>query len=99
MRRITILVLVLLCSAVSAQTSPSETPDLQRGELLYENHCSGCHESQVHVRKEHKAENLGDIQKQVARWSSELRLDWTGSDIRDVSHFLHQRYYIKNVKK
>jgi len=98
MYRITIPILILLCSTVSAQTTSSLTPDAQRGELLYENHCSGCHESQVHVRKKHKAESLGDVQKQVARWSSELRLDWSGSDIQDVAHFLFTRYYLKQAK-
>ena len=99
MHTIIILILISFSATTSAQKVSTPTPNVQRGELLYENHCSGCHESQVHIREKHIASTLGDIQKQVARWSSELRLDWTDSDIQDVTHFLYQRYYLKQAKE
>ena len=99
MRRITILVLIFFCGTLSAEPAKPQSPDIQRGELLYGNHCSGCHESEVHIRKKHKAKNVGDIQKQVARWASELHLNWSAADIKDVTHFLHQRYYLKQAKE
>ncbi|RUM94991.1 MAG: cytochrome C [Thiothrix sp.] len=92
------LALILFCTTAYAQTVSPQTPDLQRGELLYENHCSGCHEDQVHIREKHIANTLGDVNKQVARWSSELRLEWSASDIQDVTHFLYKRYYQKQAK-
>ena len=80
--------------ALSALTTFAEPPpDMERGKLLYENECTECHESQVHIRKNHKARSLGDIQWQAIRWSREKKLEWSGSDVNDVSWFLYKQYY------
>ena len=64
-----------------------------RGELLYLNHCQGCHESSLHIREKQKAKTINAIRSEVARWEKELQLKWTLRDIEDVVEFLNQRYY------
>ena len=64
-----------------------------RGELLYSNHCRGCHESNVHIREMQKAKTIDAIRSEVSRWALELQLKWTLRDIEDVVEFLNQRYY------
>ena len=80
----------------TAAVALSEPDSLARGHLLYENHCLSCHESQVHIRNNHKAHSLKDVQHEVMRWSEELKLPWQASEIRDVSGFLYQTYYRSN---
>jgi Raf kinase inhibitor-like YbhB/YbcL family protein len=75
----------------------SEPGSLERGRLLYENHCLACHESQVHIRKNHKAHSLDDVHREVIRWTEELQLPWQASEILDVSGYLYQRYYLGNA--
>lgn len=70
------------------QVAPSS-----RGELLYTNHCQGCHESNVHIRDRQKAETLEAIRAEVARWAKELKLKWTLRDIEDVVEHLNSQYY------
>lgn len=64
-----------------------------RGELLYENHCTVCHQSTVHIRANRKAKSITDIRGWAARWAGELKLNWTSDDIDDVAEFLAKRYY------
>ena len=99
MRIQTAIIFISLCTITLAQASSPVIPDAERGELLYENHCSGCHESKVHIRETHKANSISDIRWQVARWASELRLDWTDADIEDVTNFLYHRYYLNRTRK
>jgi cytochrome c5 len=64
-----------------------------RGELLYLNHCQGCHESGLHIREKQKAKTINAIRSEVSRWEKELQLKWTLHDIEDVVEFLNYRYY------
>lgn len=67
--------------------------DAQRGKLLYENHCMVCHTSVAHVRAGRIAHSLGDVRKQVLRWSKHLDLQWGSAEVTDVVTYLNQTYY------
>lgn len=73
--------------------------EVPRGEMLYKNHCRVCHESNVHVRENHKAKSIADIVSWVTRWSSHLNLGWNIDDINDVAHFLDEKYYKAKIEK
>lgn len=64
-----------------------------RGQLLYENHCTRCHTSTLHVRQARRAESLKALQGWVIRWSDEEQLNWSGEEIADVVEYLDRRYY------
>ena len=64
-----------------------------RGQMLYENHCTSCHESMVYIRAKRKATNY----KEVANWVNQravwLNLGWTGVEKQEVLQYLNERYY------
>ena len=64
-----------------------------RGQMLYENHCQGCHTSIVHVRERHRARSMEDLEHWVRQWAGELKLPWSANEIGDVVDYLNQRYY------
>ncbi len=72
---------------------PAQAGELERGRLLYENHCTACHTSTVHVRTKHKARTAQDIETQVRRWSGELGLTWSDAEVMSVRRYLSVRYY------
>ena len=86
--RATAVALLLWCG-----TSLAAPPDASRGELLYENHCHGCHLSSLHVRKDHKARSEEDVANWVLHWSKVRNLGWSEEDVLDVTDFLTMRYY------
>ncbi len=71
--------------------SPPLTPT--RGELLYENHCTACHESVVHIRQDRRANSLRKVEYWVTRWASELKLQWGAGEVNDVVQYLNRRFY------
>jgi mono/diheme cytochrome c family protein len=65
----------------------------ERGQMLYENHCRGCHVSVVHIRSDRRAASLDAVRWEVTRWSSELHLDWRKEEIADVVEYLDREFY------
>lgn len=66
---------------------------MPRGQLLYQNHCTACHESNVHIRDRKKARNLADITMWVTNWSQYRKLGWSTEEIRSVRDYLNEAYY------
>lgn len=73
--------------------------DSDRGRLLYENHCLGCHESQVHIRGNHMARSPHDVYVQVARWAADQELAWQDSELNDVARYLFRTFYAGNFDR
>lgn len=85
-------------SAASTKQSKDEKQNLAneplpRGQLLYENQCHSCHESTVHIRKDHKAKNFAEIQYWVGRWANELGTKWSADEIDAVVQYLNDTFY------
>jgi len=75
------------------QKLPDAQKEIPRGQLLYENHCGGCHESSVHGRDPRKASTINEIKQWVTRWQKDLKLNWPVTDIDEVTRYLNSRYY------
>lgn len=75
------------------ESQPVTPPPASRGQLLYENHCQTCHTSVVHVREDHRARSLQEVEQWVRRWADELKLTWRAEEINDVVDYLNQQYY------
>jgi cytochrome c5 len=71
------------------------TPEIAptRGQMLYENHCTRCHESTVHIREARRATSIKALESWVIRWSDQQQLDWGPGEVRDVVDYLNRRYY------
>jgi hypothetical protein len=83
-----------LAAAIGVPAAAAPTvPDARRGEMLYENHCIGCHDSLLHVRQDRHATSYVAVGAKVRFWSDLQRLGWTEQDIGDVTRFLDARYY------
>ena len=67
--------------------------NLQRGQSLYENHCTECHTSVVHVREDHKAKSIDEIEQFILRWVNYRKLPWTMEEVNDVLAYVNGRYY------
>lgn len=70
------------------------TANPERGQLLYENHCMGCHESLIHVRERRHAKTLDELRDQIDRWAKELNLGWGSEEVGDVLDYLNASYYL-----
>ena len=80
------LILVGYMKSVSAE-------DVDRGKLLYENHCGVCHTPAIHQRENRKSKTLVDISKWVIRWQHHLKLGWSFEEVSAVTRYLNATYY------
>jgi mono/diheme cytochrome c family protein len=84
---------MLLVAAAGLAPPAPVLAGAERGQLLYENHCTGCHASTVHVRSQRKAKAPADVRAWILRWSGELKLAWKDDERADVYRYLNDRYY------
>lgn len=64
-----------------------------RAALLYQNHCTGCHESAVHIRQHSQVRNLKQLEHWVRYWVQAQGLGWSDADIAGVALLLDGRHY------
>lgn len=83
------------CLLALAITLPGAAPaaDAQRGRVLYETRCIGCHADSVHGREKRQARDFESVRAWVRRWGANLRLAWTDEDVNDVAVHLNATYY------
>lgn len=79
--------------ALLAVVASSAGETFDRGQALYENHCTSCHETAVHTRDRHRATSVAELRNWVATWSFHAALGWTGEEIDDVTDFMNRRFY------
>lgn len=88
-----VLVSALVCGTLSAASGRLPAADLERGKMLYENHCTACHTSVVHVRENRRANSIPELVWQITRWERLLQLDWRYQEVADVLYYLNSNYY------
>jgi hypothetical protein len=86
MRRASLLLLALLPFAAAAQ-------DVQRGRLLYQTHCGGCHYERVHDRLRTEVKDLSDLRDMVARWAPQTKRSFTLDELEELVEYLNQSHY------
>lgn len=88
-----VMAAVAAAPARSANAATLVAASSSRGQMLYENNCTTCHESIVHIRKNHRAKSTADLRRWVRRWAGELKLNWSDEEVNDVVEFLARRFY------
>ena len=83
------MALAILSDFSHSQVLPSQT----RGSLLYETHCITCHTTQIHWRNDRLAYDWDSLKVQVRRWQDNAGLQWSESDITEVSRYLNETIY------
>lgn len=74
-------------AAALAQPAPS------RGELLYRNHCAGCHGTQIHWRERKQVTDWAGLLAQVQLWQARDHLSWSTADVQAVADYLNDTLY------
>lgn len=67
--------------------------EVTRGQMLYENHCTSCHESTVYIRTKRKAQNYKEVGNWVNQRADWLNLGWGDIEKQEVMQYLNERYY------
>jgi mono/diheme cytochrome c family protein len=85
----TLLLLALLVAM------PSWGQDAERGRLLYETHCLGCHYERIHKRDPSRSRivTLGGLRVEVAERAVQTGRPFTSEDLDDIAEYLNRTHY------
>jgi mono/diheme cytochrome c family protein len=86
MSRASLLLLLVLPLAAEAQ-------DAERGRLLYQTHCDGCHYERVHDRLRTEVKDLADLRDMVARWAPQTKRSFTLDEREEIVQYLNESHY------
>lgn len=81
-----------ICLTLTGVTAADE-PNRLRGMNLYDNHCTICHKSTVHIREKLEATSVDEIRAFIWRWAAVQKLPWSESEVEDVLLYLNSTYY------
>jgi mono/diheme cytochrome c family protein len=77
------------CAQAGAQTAAEPS----RGELLYSTQCIECHNAKIHWRDKRRATDWASLKAQVRRWQARAVLNWSETDILEVTRHLNETIY------
>lgn len=72
---------------------PAAAADIENGEDLHFENCTGCHDETVYTRENRNLQSLERLGRQVRFCKDSLELSWFDEDVDDVIEFLNQNYY------
>jgi mono/diheme cytochrome c family protein len=68
--------------------------DLQRGRLLYQTHCGGCHYERTHDERVRPAvRDLDQLRDMVAKWAQQTKRSYTLDELDDIVQYLNEAHY------
>lgn len=85
--------LAMLLVMFATHAPGAGVPDVERGRLLYDNHCIVCHTSKVHRRIPPLPMDIGQLRLIVSAWAKGQQLRWSDDDISDVVEYLDRTHY------
>ena len=74
-------------------THPAFAADLDNGDELHLDSCTGCHDSQVYTRPDRKVMDLAGLGRQVRFCKDNLAVPWLDDEVDDVIAYLNHEYY------
>ena len=80
--------LLLLLFALAAAGQEAE-----RGRLLYQTYCGGCHYERVHDRLRTEVKDLADLRDMVGRWAPQTKRSFTLDEREDIVQYLNESHY------
>ena len=86
MKQMLILFFILLPGSVLAA-------DIDNGEDLHFEHCTGCHGSEVYTRDDRKMMDLAQLGRQVRFCQNAVGATWFDDEVDDVIEYLNTSYY------
>jgi mono/diheme cytochrome c family protein len=77
---------------------PSYSDDVDRGELLHDENCLRCHQSEIYNKPDRKVESLSKLKQRVKQCELMNDLLWFEEEVNDVTAYLNAHFYLFGIK-
>jgi mono/diheme cytochrome c family protein len=71
----------------------TQAADIENGDDLHFEHCTGCHDSGVYTRDNRKVGDLARLGQQVRFCKDTIGAAWFDDEVDDVIEYLNATYY------
>ena len=71
----------------------AQAGDIENGDDLHFEHCTGCHDSSVYTRDNRNVRDLGRLGQQVRFCKDTIGVTWFDDEVDDVIEYLNATYY------
>lgn len=78
---------------LAASGSPTLAADAQRGRLLYETNCGGCHYQKIHERKTTSIRSHAALRTEIAKWARQANRTLAPAELDDIAEYLDRSHY------
>ena len=82
---------VMMFLAASAQAAVPG--DGAEGKRLHDANCTGCHDTSVYSRKDHKVRSLEGLKQQVESCTHMAQKEFTSAERQNVVKYLNDQFY------
>lgn len=74
---------------------PSWAQDPERGKLIYETHCLGCHYERIHKRDPSRTliRTVAQLRLEVVQRAAQTGKSFTAEDLDDIAEYLNRTHY------
>ncbi len=72
---------------------PLHAADIENGDDLHFENCTGCHDSTVYTRDNRNVRSIERLGAQVRFCKDSLGLAWFDDEVDDVIEYLNRQYY------
>jgi hypothetical protein len=82
------VIFLVLCFGSAAQAG-----NIENGDDLHFENCTGCHDSSVYTRENRNVRDLTRLGQQVRFCKDTIELTWFDDEVQDVIEYLNATYY------
>jgi hypothetical protein len=87
MKLVKVIFLTLCCIGAA------RAGNIENGDDLHFEHCTGCHDSSVYTRENRNVRDLTRLGQQVRFCKDTIGLTWFEDEVQDVVEYLNATYY------
>jgi len=67
--------------------------DDAEGKRLHDASCTGCHDTAVYTRKDHKVRSLDDLRQQLESCTHMAKKEFSPAETQNILKYLNDRFY------
>lgn len=84
---------VLCALLVTGLAFPAFAADIENGDDLHFESCTGCHDDSLYTRADRKVGDLAQLGRQVRLCRDAVGVTWFDDEVDDVIAYLNATYY------
>ena len=84
------IVLILLAGINAHAAVPGDSAE---GKRLHDANCTGCHDSSVYTRKDHRVRSLEALKEQVENCTHMAQKEFSEEERQNVVKYLNEQFY------